>query len=411
MSRPRPRPRPHRLAIDAEARLVYAVAGMAGGGPPPPAPPASQPFSWDTVLALAERERAVAALHGYVKTIPTDGSASVPSAEQWARLQRLTVVSAMCMSHLELRLHELVAAYAAAGIPVLLLKGAALAVTVYPSFVRRPMTDLDLLVDPERALEAWELATRLGWRKATAEQLDPFYAVHHHLPTLEDSRGTGLALEIHTALFPRDNPFGLDAAELWRRARPVELCGHPAFVPGDRDMLLHLCTHFAWTHALLVAGWRTFRDIGALAAAGRVDWCDVSRRLRGAPAATCCYWTLRLGRSLAGLAVPTNVLAALAPPLPERALCAIERYYVARLCPPRGWDARTARLPRVMWGLGIQPRWSGHGASRPWAMSELFAEHSPHAVLDGEADSRSAIRATLAARGRQLWRELRVLAP
>jgi hypothetical protein len=401
----------HRLAIDAEARLVYAIAGMAAGCAPPPAPPADRPFSWELVMALAERERAVAALHEYVKTILADGSASAPSAEQWARLQRSTVMSAMCMSHLELRLHELVAAYAAAGMTVMLLKGAALAVTVYPSFARRPMADLDLLVAPERAREAWELATRLGWRKATAEQLDPFYAVHHHLPTLEDSHGTGLALEIHTALFPRDNPFGIAPAELWRSARPVDTGGHRALVPGDRDMLLHLCTHFAWTHALLVAGWRTFRDIGALSAAGRVDWDDVAHGLRRTPAATCCYWTLRLGRSLAGLDIPAEVLTALAPPLPPRVLGAIERYYVARLCPPRGWDARTARLPKVLWSLGIQPRWSGHGASRPWAMSELFVEHSPHAMLDGEVDPRSAPRATLAARGRQLWRELRVLAP
>ena len=398
-------------AIDAEARLLYALAGLAGGAPPPPPPAAGQPFSWELAIALAERERAVPVLHEYAKSLPGDGSACVPTAGQWSRLQRLTMVNAMCMSHLELRLQELVAAYAAAGIPVMLLKGAALAVTVYPSFTRRPMTDLDLLVPPERAREAWELATRLGWRKATAEQLDPFYAVHHHLPTLEDGRGTGLGLEIHTALFPQDNPFALGAAGLWRAARPVQLCGHQALVPGDGDMMLHLCTHFAWTHALLVAGWRTLRDIGALAAAGRVDWDDVARQLRGTPAATCCYWTLRLGRTLAALAVPAGVLAALAPPLPERARRAIERYYMARLCPPRDWDARTARLPKMLWSMGIQPRWSGHGASRPWSMTDLFVEYSPHPASGDGTDSHSASHATLAARGRQLWRELRVLAP
>lgn len=396
-------------AIDAEARLVYALAGLAGGATPPPPSAAGQPFSWEMAIALAGRERAVPVLHDYVKTIPADGSASRPSPDQWAHLQRLTVMSAMGMSHLEVRLYELIAAYAAAGIPVMLLKGAALAVTVYPSFTRRPMMDLDLLVAPERAREAWELATHMGWRRATAEQLDAFYAVHHHLPTLEDGRGTGLGLEIHTALFPRDNPFDMGAARLWRSARTARMGGHEPFVPDDRDMLLHLCTHFAWTHALLVAGWRTFRDIGALAAAGRVDWEDAGRQLRGSAAATCCYWTLRLGRTLAALPVPDAVLAALAPPLPERALCAIERYYVARLCPPRGWDARTARLPKMVWSMGIQPRWSGHGASRPWSMSDLFVEHSPHSVHGGESDA--AARSTLAARGRQLWRELRVLGP
>lgn len=398
--------------MSAESRLVFALAGIRDGGSRSTQLPGGWGLSWARVIAIAERERAIPILHDYAKTLPPDGSGNAPPAEQRSLLQRLTVENALRMSHLEVRLHELVAVYAAAGIPVMLLKGAALAVTIYPSFVRRPMADLDLLIPSERAGEAWELATRSGWCKATSEQLDPFYAVHHHLPTLEDRRGTGLGLEIHTALFPLDNPFRLDVGELWGRARPVELCGHTAFVPHEHDMLLHLCTHFAWTHALLQAGWRTFRDIGTLDAAGAVDWEALPGLLRGTPAATCCYWTLRLGRTLAGLTVPQAVLDALAPPLPGRALEAIERYYVARLCPPHDWDSRTARLPKMIWGLGIQPRWSGHGQSRPWAMSELFVEHSSHlSAHNGDVDQRSAGQATIAARGRQLWRELRVLAP
>ncbi len=397
--------------MSPEARLVYLLAGSNHGGSTLPLSTEGA-FCWATVIDIAERERAIPILLDFVKSLAAGASEQALPADQLKRLQRLTVENALSMSHLEVRLHELLKAYAAAGIPVMLLKGAALAVTVYPSFARRPMADLDLLVPPDRATEAWELATRSGWRKATAEELDPFYAVHHHLPTLEDNRGTGLGLEIHTALYPRDNPFALCMADLWQRARPVDLGGSPVFVPHDRDMLLHLCTHFAWTHALLGAGWRTFRDIGALDTAGRVDWDDVSRQLSRTPAATCCYWTLRLGRTLAGLAVPEEVLTALAPPLPRRALDAIERYYVARLCPPRDWESRTARLPKMLWSLGIQPRWSGHRGSRPWATSELFVEYSPHVAHHSSAEERVAPgQATLASRGRQLWRELRALAP
>lgn len=398
--------------MSAEARLIYALAGISSGGVAHAPSSADEAFSWASAIDIAERERAITVLHDQVKFQAGHGRMHVLPADQRARLERLTVLNALRMSHLEIRLNELLQACTTAGIPVMLLKGAALAVTVYPSFTRRPMADLDLLVPAERATEAWDLATRSGWRKATIAQLDPFYAVHHHLPTLEDIRGTGLGLEIHTALFPRDNPFDLCITQLWQRARTVDLRGHIVFVPDDRDMLLHLCTHFAWTHALLGAGWRTFRDISTLQAAGRVDWDDVSRQLRGTPAATCCYWTLRLGRTLAALAVPEQVLAALAPPLPRSALDAIERYYVARLCPPHDWDSRTARLPKLLWSLGIQPRWSGHGDSRPWAMSELFVEYSPRIPHDGaDAARRTDGQATLAARGRQLWRELRVLAP
>ena len=53
----------------------------------------------------------------------------------------------------------------AADIPVIVLKGAALAQTIYPDIALRPMTDLDLLVKPEHLDRAVELLRAAGYQQ------------------------------------------------------------------------------------------------------------------------------------------------------------------------------------------------------------------------------------------------------
>ena len=66
------------------------------------------------------------------------------------------------MAILEKRAIESVEALNAAGIEVALLKGAALASTVYGSFGARPMNDVDVLVHPDRADDAKRLLLGAG---------------------------------------------------------------------------------------------------------------------------------------------------------------------------------------------------------------------------------------------------------
>ncbi len=91
----------------------------------------------------------------------------------------------------------------------MLLKGAALALTVYPSFAARPMGDVDILVHPEEAQRAWQCLVDAGW---TAELSggEKFYEGHHHLVALKDPNGLQLVLEVHRAMLPMAGPFLLD---------------------------------------------------------------------------------------------------------------------------------------------------------------------------------------------------------
>jgi hypothetical protein len=143
-----------------------------------------------------------------------------------------------------------------------LLKGAALASWAYRSFAERPMGDVDLLVDPAQAREAYEIARGIGWQ--WHEDLLPAerYERHHHLPPLYDASGVGTRLEVHTALLVEGHPFRLSDAEVRAESEllPDRTC--EVRVPGVAHHLVHLAVHFGWSDMMRMGAWRTFRDPG-----------------------------------------------------------------------------------------------------------------------------------------------------
>jgi hypothetical protein len=115
--------------------------------------------------------------------------------------------------------------------------------------------------------------------------------------------------------------------------------------------------------------WRTLRDVEQLAAAG-IDWDAFVRQAREARGTTCCYWTLRLARELAGARIPDDVVAALSPQLPERIRRRLTRSFALQSLPLPGAPPTSVSLSRALWALAIRPKQQGHGKSRPWLDTE-----------------------------------------
>lgn len=325
----------------------------------------AQPLRWRLVGELAEREKLLPVLWNRLR----GHTGNVP--EHIAdRIHAQAAVTEFRMAMSEATLQRVVEQLAAEGVRVMLLKGAALATTVYPSFAARPMGDLDILVHPEQAQRAWQYLVDAGWTAELAGG-DRFYAQHHHLVGLTDPHGLQLILEVHRSMLPTAAPFLLDEHELWREARPVPLGSATAWVPSDRHLLLHLCVHFGWSDMLFSGLGRTVRDTTTLLSHGTMDWPGFLDLARQAKASTCAYWTLRIARDLSGASVPDSALAALRPRGLFSRSGAIERSQVAaaltRACPSIG-------LMRVLWGAAIRPGASGHGEARPWQVGEGFAE-------------------------------------
>lgn len=357
---------PRELSLSPAAQLLLWSASAR------PRPEGLRPIleagiDWRELSLLAQREQAASVILRHLREWDT-----AALGREYADLRRLATISVMQMLQLEHLLHRTLHDLAERGIEAMLLKGAGLGYTAYPSFADRPMGDLDLLVHPAQARDTWEWLQTRGWTWPAARWAAEQYVDHHHLPPLTYEPGE-FRLEIHSDLLPAGHPFRFPLDTLWTRAQRVRAGAHVVAVPHPLHQLWHLAVHFAWSHELRWGTWRTLRDTAVLAASGTIDWPAFVVLARESRAATCCFWMLRLARRLAGAEVPDEVLGALRPSRPRPVLEALERHYVTNLFPSR-LACPSIQFGRWLWEAGILPRRSGHGRVRPWHVSEPWVE-------------------------------------
>lgn len=166
-----------------------------------------------------------------------------------------------------LELERLGGEFGQAGIECTVLKGAGLGLTVYDTPEQRFMSDLDLLVRPERFNDALALLLDCGYENRWPEEaIRGYRAYHYHLPL---SHPAGYVLELHWDLVKPGRLYGLDPSSLIDASAPVPGL-HPVLrVPGPEHQVLHtVVQQLQDGFAYLV---RTV-DLDRLFAAGTIDW-------------------------------------------------------------------------------------------------------------------------------------------
>ena len=330
---------------------------------------AADVVDWTRFLGLAQIERAIAVIHPRLRSIAAD---LVPS-QVLDHMRRVALVSDFAMLHLESRLRESLDGLERANVRVMLLKGAGLAYSVYGDVRKRPMSDIDILVEPAAAQTTRRALLDVGWCELSGGVSNLVYEQHQHSSPLRDTQSPDLVLEIHTSLFPKRQPFDFGGHELWSRARPLTAAaGRGAFAPHPVHSLLYACLHFVWSHEGRFGVWRTIRDVDAISRAADMDWeafVVAARRARGG---TCCYWALRIAREAGGVDIPIDVMDTLRPHRSPPVLRAIERHLLANMFPATDGRCPSQSLSQLLWELGVMPRQSGHGDIRPWDADEEF---------------------------------------
>jgi hypothetical protein len=129
-----------------------------------------------------------------------------------------------------------------AGIRYVLLKGMALEHTVYGSRGLRQMTDNDILVKKEEALDAWNLLQKYGYKPGMIKSylhIKIITETGYHMPPLQKD---GYSIEIHYRLFsePGKNEKLNDAIN---NAVEIDINGTKAYILNDRDHLGFLKEH------------------------------------------------------------------------------------------------------------------------------------------------------------------------
>ncbi len=222
-------------------------------------------------------------------------------------------------------LEATLAALSAAGVRALVVKGAALAYTVYADAWLRPRTDADVLVAPGEAAAAVDALERRGYRRTDA--LTSGQLVSHQLAfERSDDHGVRHVVDLHWKIV---NPQMLSGAlpfdTLWGAALPAPLLGPAARVPAPAASLaiaaVHRLAHhqgherLIWLYdvAMLV---RQFDDR---------QWAQLTALSVERGIAGLCLDALARARDLIGSALPPGVEAALshaAPGEPSRAYLA-----------------------------------------------------------------------------------------
>jgi len=144
-------------------------------------------------------------------------------------------------------LAEITGWFGAAGIEVVLLKGAAaLADDLYGDAGARLMGDLDLLVPAERAAEAQQLLLQKGYLVAPEDEEKIVYRLptdaEYHLEPLY-LPDTGIVVEIHHRVMSRQGGRALPVDQVWADRIPAPGFPGHVFLPAPGWRLLHNALH------------------------------------------------------------------------------------------------------------------------------------------------------------------------
>lgn len=283
---------------------------------------------WDELIATAWRHGVAPLLFRHLEALGPD---CVP--QRATHLLRQAYVRAAFRNQAHYRaIADMLQRFAAAGIDIMLLKGAALAQAVYDDPALRPFADIDVLVR-EKDLDAAKESLSAGGYRLSPDLLSEGFnrRYHNNLPfVLMGERP--VHVELHWKLADSFSGITFDHDALFARGTNVAATGS-GFTLSAEDQLLYLAVHLD-NHGYLnrsmlehdtaaafaldnLSGNRLiwFTDLHELVVARDLDWAAIRERAEAAQAAGALAITLRLLRVVLGTPMDPQVLSDL--PLPN----------------------------------------------------------------------------------------------
>ena len=156
-----------------------------------------------------------------------------------------------------------------AGIPTLMIKGAALGRLHYADVGLRPMNDLDVLVPEERAMETIRLLEEHGWRQTTNGNFRMQKSDLSFRHALQFVSPEGLEIDLHWHALYLACFQSADEA-FWKNSVPMEFEGIPTCTLCPTDQLIHACAHgLMWSEIPPV---RWVADAVVVMRSAAIDW-------------------------------------------------------------------------------------------------------------------------------------------
>lgn len=207
-------------------------------------------------------------------------------------------------------------------VPNILLKGVALALTLYKNEALRPMSDVDLLVPRDDVPRTIALLRELGYDTPIPEVRTGARLAYDGELYLRSDDAHAASIDLHWNLVNAPN-YRRSAAEqwLWDGARPVAVGAAEGRVLSPEAQLIHLCTHKVLHHSgeddAGDALWGF--DIALLLTEYTMDWDLVLVKAQGLGMIASMQQALPAVLPEWGVPVPEDVLARLQTLKPSRA--------------------------------------------------------------------------------------------
>jgi hypothetical protein len=226
-------------------------------------------------------------------------------------------------------------------VPVVVLKGGALAFTHYSDPAIRPLSDIDLLVPEQRVGEVRERLVSAGYREWAQEMAPGLNRVlSHHLNLRRDA--PTLYVEVHWTLGrSQHDRYAPDMAWFWEHTEPLHLpFPTPLLTLDPTAHLLYLAAHTILHHGEAEADGKWWYDIHLLVErdGARIQWDELVTR------AGTFRWSEAMLRALTrcreefGTPVPGKVLSRLEAERERSLIAVVERKARPRRKGEKAWD-------------------------------------------------------------------------
>ena len=197
-------------------------------------------LDWNEVLRKAKEQWVAPSLYynlqqwGLAKLIP-------PKIEQ--DFKKIYLTNAARNATIFYHLSRLLKHFQENHIPVVVLKGAALAAAVYPLPSLRIMGDVDLLFEKSDVALVDSSLLDLGYIPQAQDKWQEERAQYVYI-----SPNKLFAVEAHWALVSENSPTSVDTMKIWERATILAVEDAEALTLSTEDLIQHLCIHTLSRH-------------------------------------------------------------------------------------------------------------------------------------------------------------------
>lgn len=185
------------------------------------------------------------------------------------------------------------------GISPIILKGAALAETVYPDISMRPMSDIDILVKEGEIEKVKTCLISLGYSLQIGGELH--FIKNGNFP---------VNIDVHWEIWYMPESI---LRNLWQDSHAVNISGESALVMSPEEALIHTAAHASIHHGTLIEP--VSEDINRITRFYQqtILWDEVVRKVREYQIRVPIYYTFYKAKSSNGAFIPDYVLKNLKP--------------------------------------------------------------------------------------------------